>query len=693
MRPLSATLRAAQATHTAPPTVSLTVDDRHLGAPRYHFTTVRDTGGPVNHAAACCWVSASAGFASYLGFLRADALSTPFFYRFATGPGEMEHFADPGAPLSVNLGGSIAPSTQVSLIHDGTALRAFAVNTALRAVLTRSSADDGATWSGWNTLHDFGAGYTLSGLAAVSGEGTLCTWVLLVAVRHTATGVVAVHTLYDVAGAVSGPHVWARPGAALNEGLAVVLTGGTTAYTNVLFFYAGQCEGSTAPTLATYNLQIQAGARFWTYHGPTNLGQAPGYAWRWPAAAAIPGDRTYVLSQETSPSGAVYPVLVSLLPGSFHWVAPGTLRRPLEPEGTLTLALVGGSAGLHLGHPSHIRHAPLYTAAARVDLTKYLISYDLWEPLFPWESPRLGTIVLGSHSNYLTLPSALDLGAMLTLREGYVGTAGAEYSTAPQLHVAEITRDAHTVTLGVYDALGALARTPAQFTAQLTTSPANALFYLFALVGLPYADDASPNLFVPGLPPTYLFQSGAPLLSTLRRILEHTGTALIAQPQEATLASYPALTGYAFTPPLAVAGAYAFGPADHRILSWQVDDAETPAWFIALHQGTYAEEIDYTAANRLAFARQVVREEALAAHLTPADIAPLLAARYAAGEHVGHITARPHVGAEPGDVVEIHAAPLTGHRRILAIRRQYHREKQLYEHIYTLGALPPILGT
>lgn len=678
MRPLSATLKAAQATHTAPPLVELTVDDRHLGAPRYHFVPVRDNLDPAMHAAACCW-------GSYLGFLSCNTISQLYFYRFAAGD-------SPGAPLTVNLGGAITPNSQPALIHDGSTLRAWHVATDAHRIFTATSADDGATWSAWSLVHDFGTGYACSGLAAVATPGTLCSWVLLVAVRNTTTGVVTVHTLYDIGGAVSGPHAWPRPAAALNEGLAAVHVGGTAAYTRVLFFYAGQAEGTTDNSLHTYQLDVQASLRFWIRFGSTNLGEAPGFAWRWPAACNVPGDRTYVLAQETSPSGATYPVLISLLPtGAYVFVAPGTLRRPLPPEGTRTLALAASSAGLHLGHPGHIRHAPLYTSAARVDLTPYLISYDLWDPLFPWESPRLGKIVLGAHSDFLHLPSALDLGAMLTLREGYETSAGPEYSPAPQIHVAEITRDPHTITLGVYDALGALARTPAQFTAKLRTSPSNTLWYIHSLLGMPFADDGSPYLFTPGYAPTYLIQSGAPLLAPVRRVLEHTGTALIAQPQEATLDAYPALQGYAFTPPTGTAGAYAFGPdlagGQHRILSWQVDDAETPAWYIAMHEATYAEEIDLDTANRLAFARQLVREEALADHLAPALIAPLLAARYAAGAHVGRITTRPHVGAEPGDIVQIDAAPLWGYRRILAIRRQYHRERQEYTHTYTLGAI------
>ena len=696
MRSLSATLRAAQATHTAPPAVSLVVDDRYLGAPRYHFTTVRDVPGASQaHAAACCW-------STYLGFLQTDAALVPYFHRFAAGP-------TPGAPLSVSLGGALPAASQVALIHDGTVLRAFGMANDLHRIVYKTSADNGATWDpAWGTVHDFGVGYSVSGLAAVATPGTYCTWILLVAVRDIAAGTVAVHTFYDVAGLVSGPFVWPRAAAALNEGLATVYHNGAANFTQIRFFFAGQCEGSTTPTLSTYFLQVSAGGRFWTYHGSTHLGQSPGYAWRWPAAAAVPTDRTYVLVQETSPSSTTYPVLVSILPGTFAFTAPGTLRRPLTPEGTLTLALAASAAGVHAGHPGHIRHAPAYTAAARVDLTQYLISYDLWEPLYPWEAPRLGTIVLGAHSDYLALPSALDIGAMLTLREGYQTGAGAEYSTAPQLQIAQITRDPHTITLGVYDALGALGRAPAQFTAKISAGPASTIIALLALVGLPYTDDSSPNLYAPALPPTYLVQSGAPLLATLRRILEHTGTALLPQAQEATLAAYPALRGYAFTPGVNTAGAYAFGPSDHRILSWQVDDAETPTWFIALHQATYAEAIDYDTANRLAFARQVVREEALTDHLTPSDIAPILADRYAAASHVGRITTRPHVGAEPGDVVEIDAAPLTGYRRILAIRRQYQRtgeshgftstgsrrstSQHLYEHTYTLGALPPILG-
>jgi len=676
MRDITATLEAAQKTLSAPPAVRIKLDDRHCGAPRYHFTNVRvDATLDNNHCAAVNW-------GNYLGILTVDASNVPTFYRYTAG-------AAPGAPLVVSLGGEAGANTQLALIYEGTTLWAFCISSDSQHLCYTTSADNGATWAAWVEI-DHTISQTFQSLAVAKGSGTKCTWVLFCGANLAGTTKVWVY--YLVAGTIYGNFAWPRHDATAIRGLAASFASGSANWTTVQLYVAGLTENRTYETISAYTLQVYPDythPRTWLYLGTLIQGSSPGFVWSWPAVTEIPADRTYVIAQETSPSTAVYPVLIPIRPTTLFQSTAATPRRPLPAQGTSTLALASATTGLIYGTPKLIYHAPCYTTASRVDLSANLIHYHFTEALPPYTEPSMATFIFGSEANYLALPTNLYPGAQLMLEEGYINSAGtAEYSPLPPFYIHSVSRTPHQITVQAYDTWGKLMRQPADFSTTYSDSPHNIFSLLSHLIGVPYSDDDTTFLNVSLTPPTFSISYGQPLAALATRLLLYT--ACIMTFEATTPDTYPSVSMYVASPPNTTAGAYQFSPTTHPVLDWTMDDADTLAsWITTTCEDVYAERFDLTQVDRLGFASQLAHDDP---NWNPdSDISPDTAARitlafYQHRRYDATITTRPNVGAIPGDIIHVTADPITGYRRILAITHNFDRTRAVYPHTYHLAA-------
>ncbi len=209
-----------------------------------------------------------------------------------------------------------------------------------------------------------------------------------------------------------------------------------------------------------------------------------------------------------------------------------------------------------------------------------------------------------------------------------------------------------------------------------------------------------------------MLQRARPILSVMCVILPLAALALILQGQHADSAAStqlfvsklptptpaatatPAVPGLFISPLSTPAGmTIQFGPSAHPILDWTVDDADQlGTWFTAIFQSDYGEAFDYPHLNALGFPSQLSAYDPN--WNSSSDIQPPLAATIMRtfSQHMAHqgsTTTRPHVGAEPGDVVYVSADPLAGYYRIIAIAHAFDTySRPAYTHTYQLAALP-----
>jgi len=680
LRTLSSTLITAQQSHSARPALRLLLDDRHCGAPRYHFTKVReDPAIPSHHSAAVL-------YDSYLGILTYNDVGTPIFYRYAAGP-------NPGSPLVRTLTGTVYSGSTVALIYEPSVLWAFVIGGACHLYYA-TSADNGATWSGWTDFYATPAGTTINHIAVAKGSGSLCSWLLFC--DSTTSGVTTLWLFYRVGTTTYGPYAWPRTAITTCRGLAAHFVAGSSSLTQAAFFVAGQSENFPFEAIRRYFVQVYPPYPLsWLYTGSCIAGDHPGFRWSAPSVVSNDSvDRTFLLAQETSPA-STYPVLISFRPATDFHSTTGTAtpatRRPLPPLGSSTLGLSLEPSGFHYGNPSALYHAPTYNSANRLELTASLLSYRFTEGFPPYMPAGQATFILGSHGPHLDHPSTLTPGAQLMLEEGYVTTAGPEYSQLPPLYIHSVSRSPHQTLIRAYDTWTKLTRQLADFSTTFRTAPASLINFICHLIGIPYLDDASATLQAVLTPPTFTITHGQSLASLLTRILDYTGCAIFFD--SPSPASYPSVRMRVFTPTTTTTGAYQFGPSAHPILDWTVDDADQlGTWFTAIFQSDYGEAFDYPHLNALGFPSQLSAYDPN--WNSSSDIQPPLAATIMRtfSQHMAHqgsITTRPHVGAEPGDVVYVSADPLAGYYRIIAIAHAFDTySRPAYTHTYQLAALP-----